>query len=516
MNKKILIFDKFTVNIPFMNLNRWFIFFGEARTRILIWYLILLGFFVSVTLPLIRQRLFAQVQARVQGELVEEMEEFKSIVVLGLKSADDDDRERLSRRNDVINWEAPKNIKDLTRVVEIHLTDELPDDDVFYIAILNGDFYKSNPRGLPDVMDFDSPLMQRWEKLTKPSQEEEDFDDENIDSVLYIAEPIRINNEIMGVFVVAHTTAGERQEALDAIQIVVEVTIFVLLFVLLLTWLISGKILSPLRLLVKTAQEINESELTKRITVQGSGEIAQLTTTFNAMMDRLEVAFSTQRDFLNDAGHELRTPITIIRGHLELMGDDPEEQRETLAIVIDELDRISRFVDDLILLAKTERPDFLKLEVVNIATLTEELFTKAKALAVRNWQFDTSATGTMVVDRQRLTQAVMNLAQNATQHTKESDTISIGSGVSKGKVRFWVQDTGEGIATDDQKRIFERFARASNSRRRSEGAGLGLSIVRAIAQAHGGKIYLKSILGTGSTFTIVLPQDSTKEVPLDK
>ncbi|WP_127086244.1 hypothetical protein [Dulcicalothrix desertica] len=112
MNKKILIFDKFTVNIPFMNLNRWFIFFGEARTRILIWYLILLGFFVSVTLPLIRQRLFAQVQARVQGELVEEMEEFKSIVVLGLKSADDDDRERLSRRNDVINWEAPKNIKD--------------------------------------------------------------------------------------------------------------------------------------------------------------------------------------------------------------------------------------------------------------------------------------------------------------------------------------------------------------------------------------------------------------------
>ncbi|BDA70479.1 histidine kinase [Rivularia sp. IAM M-261] len=499
-----------------MNLNRWFIFFGEARTRILIWYLILLGFFVSVALPLIRQRLFAQVQARVQGELIEEIEEFKSIVALGFKSADDDDKERLSRRNNIIDWEAPKNINELTRVVDIHLTDELPDDDVFYIAIINGDFYQSSPRRLPDVMDFDSPLMQRWKKLTKPSQAEEDFDDEDIDSVLYIAEPIKINNEIIGVFVVAHTTAGEREEALKAIQIVFEVKIFVLIAVLLLTWLVSGKILSPLRLLVKTAQEINESELTKRIPVQGSGEIAQLTTAFNAMMDRLEVAFSTQRDFLNDAGHELRTPITIIRGHLELMGDDPEEQRETLAIVMDELDRISRFVDDLILLARAERPDFLKLEVVDIATLTEELFTKAKGLAVRNWQFDTSATGTMVVDRQRLTQAVMNLAQNATQHTKESDTISIGSGVSKSKVRFWVQDTGEGIATDDQKRIFERFARASGSRRRSEGAGLGLSIVRAIAQAHGGKIYLKSILGTGSTFTIVVPQDSAKQVPLDE
>jgi signal transduction histidine kinase len=177
---------------------------------------------------------------------------------------------------------------------------------------------------------------------------------------------------------------------------------------------------------------------------------------------------------------------------------------------------MSRFVDDLILLAKTERPDFLKLDVVDIATLTDELFTKAKGLAPRNWQFDASATGTMVVDRQRLTQAVMNLAQNATQHTQESDTISIGSGISKGKVRFWVQDTGEGIATDDQKRIFERFARVSTSRRRSEGAGLGLSIVKAIVQAHGGKIYLKSLFGTGSTFTIVLPQEPAKEVPLDK
>ena len=88
--------------------------------------------------------------------------------------------------------------------------------------------------------------------------------------------------------------------------------------------------------------------------------------------------------------------------------------------------------------------------------------------------------------------------------------------MSKSKVRFWVKDTGEGIATDDQKRIFERFARASTSRRRSEGAGLGLSIVRAIVQAHGGKIYLKSILGTGSTFTIVLPKEPTKEVSLDE
>jgi signal transduction histidine kinase len=516
VSKKILKFGKFSADNQFMNLKHWFIFFGEARTRILIWYLILLVFFVSVALPLIRQRLFARVQARVQSELVEEVDEFNEIVDGGLKSQNEEDKERLVRRSDITNWEAPKNIYELTKLFEIHLTDELPDDDVFYIAIVKGEFYKSNPRGLPDVMDFDSTLMERWKKLTKPSQGEEDFDDEDIDSVLYVAEPIKINNEVMGVFVVAHTTAGERSEALEAIQVVVEVKIFVLIIALLFAWLAAGKILSPLRVLAKTTQEINESDLTKRIPVQGTGEIAKLATTFNAMMNRLEVAFSTQRDFLNDAGHELRTPITIIRGHLELMGDDPEEQRETLAIVMDELDRMCRFVDDLILLAKAERSDFLQLDMVDIATLTEELFTKAKGLAVRDWQFDTSANVTILADRQRLTQAVMNLAQNATQHTQESDTISIGSGISKGKVRFWVKDTGEGIAPNDQKRIFERFARAAISRRRSEGAGLGLSIVRAIVQAHGGKIYLKSILGTGSTFTIVLPIESTKEVVLDE
>ncbi|MDJ0674336.1 MAG: ATP-binding protein, partial [Calothrix sp. MO_167.B42] len=111
----------------------------------------------------------------------------------------------------------------------------------------------------------------------------------------------------------------------------------------------------------------------------------------------------------------------------------------------------------------------------------------------------------MVVDRQRLTQAVMNLAQNATQHTQPEDTIAIGSSVDGNLVCFWVRDTGEGIAQSDRTKIFERFARATNSRRRSEGAGLGLSIVKAIAEAHRGGVKLQSELGQGSIFTIFLP-----------
>jgi signal transduction histidine kinase len=227
------------------------------------------------------------------------------------------------------------------------------------------------------------------------------------------------------------------------------------------------------------------------------------------MMDRLEATFTTQRNFINDAGHELRTPITIIRGHLELMdNDNPEEVEETATLVIDELDRMSRFVEDLILLAKAERPDFLHLETVDVSSLSLELFLKAQALAERNWCLDKTAQGKIVVDRQRLTQAVMNLAQNATQHTKTTDTIAIGSSIIQGKVKFWVRDTGEGITYTDQERIFDRFARAANSRRRSEGAGLGLSIVKAIAEAHNGEVTLHSQPGKGANFCIILPVNS--------
>ncbi len=292
---------------------------------------------------------------------------------------------------------------------------------------------------------------------------------------------------------------------------VFQVMLLVLALALVLAWFAAGRVLIPLRLLTNTAHAITESDLTQRILIQGRGELAEVAKTFNDMMDRLEGAFDTQRDFINDAGHELRTPITIIRGHLELLDDDPEAQQETIALVMDELDRMSRLVEDLLLLSKAERPDFLQLETIDLQLLTEELFTKATALADRNWKLEATTTGRMVGDRQRITEAVMNLAQNATQHTAPTDTIFLGMAITKHKVKLWVSDTGEGIALEDQERIFERFARAANSRRRSEGSGLGLSIVQAIAEAHGGQVCLRSQLAVGATFTLVLPLDPPRE-----
>ena len=223
------------------------------------------------------------------------------------------------------------------------------------------------------------------------------------------------------------------------------------------------------------------------------------------MVDRLEGAFASQRAFVEDASHELRTPITIVRGHLELLGDDPQERRETVALVTDELDRMSRFVDDLLLLAKAERSDFLRVDEVELGALTDELLDKAAGLGKRTWALEARGEAVLHADRQRLTQAVMGLAQNAVQHTKDGDAIWIGSGVDGGEASLWVRDSGPGVAREDQDRIFDRFARAAGSRRRSEGAGLGLAIVRAIAEAHGGRATLASQPGAGSTFTVVVP-----------
>jgi two-component system, OmpR family, sensor kinase len=219
-----------------------------------------------------------------------------------------------------------------------------------------------------------------------------------------------------------------------------------------------------------------------------------------------------EREFIGDTGHELRDPLTICRGYLELLGDDPEERRRTIALVLDELDRMARTVDQLQLLAEAEEPDFLQPEPIDLGPFAHELTTKASAIASRRWTVEHVADGELLADPRRMIEAVMNLAHNAVQHTDPDDTIAIGTSLSEDEARVWVRDTGTGIPVADQARIFDRFTRGGNADRRHRGGGLGLAVVRAIAEAHGGRVDLESRLGQGSSFTIVLPRHP-REVP---
>jgi signal transduction histidine kinase len=192
-------------------------------------------------------------------------------------------------------------------------------------------------------------------------------------------------------------------------------------------YLAMGRALRPLRAVTETARSIQETDLSQRMVVTGSDEVALLARTFNAMVERLESAFATQQALLSDVGHELRTPITIVRGHLELMGDDPAEQRETVALVTDELDRMNRMVDDLLVLARAERPDFLQFAEVDAAAMVGEVYAKATALGERDWQLGPVEPVTLRADRHRLTQAMMQLVQNAVQFTSAGDRIEVSA-----------------------------------------------------------------------------------------
>jgi signal transduction histidine kinase len=461
-------------------------FFWEARTRILLWYTLMMTGMTGLSLPIFSHLVFTEVNARVRGDLQEEIETFDAFVT------QQNPRQKLMTK------------RELEYLFQEFLYRRIPEDDTFLITIVQGRFYRSSPRALPALMQENSDLMKYWREIKQQEEREKPTKNPEIGSIIYSAKPITFQGKIIGTFVVAHTSSGELREAKDIIIIVFQVLAVFFIAALLFAWIASGKVLSALRSFDNTAKLIGEKDLNQRLPIQGTGELADLSLTFNEMMDRLQATFVSQRAFINDAGHELRTPITIIRGHLELMGDDPEEQKETLALVIDELDRMSRIVDDLLLLAKSERPDFVQLEMVNIAELTREIYTKITALGDRNWLLDSSGEGWLYCDRQRITQAILNLAVNASQHTTATDTITIGCQKNRTSVRIWVRDTGTGIAKADQERIFERFARVGN-RHHASGAGLGLAIVKAIAQAHGGKIEVESELGVGSTFTLVLP-----------
>ncbi len=482
--------------MQFIYSQTWIKVFSRLQTRILAAYILLMALLAVIPIAVIHQVLVVHLEDPLEKAISHEIEEFRHLV---------------KNRNPATG----KPLRDdMEAMFDTFLESESSLKNRYFITFVDGQFYKSSAKKLPESLQPYTDVMKSWASTIEPEKGKEVH---NNSIILYQCEPVVLRysgastktlENSRGVIAVVYHLTDEYQEVN---QLMIAVFCVAGLGAV-VAWILTGQVLARLRLLTETTRLITESDLSQRIAVRGSDEIAELTITFNQMLDRLQAAFTSQRDFINDAGHELRTPITIIRGYLELLNDDPQQRQETVDIINDELERMNRFVSDLLLLAKAEQPNFLTLDIVDVDLLTEEMRIKVKALADRNWDLDCKASGYIVADRYRLTQAVINLAQNATQHTTDGDTIAIGSEIVNGSVRFWVRDTGEGIALADQERVFQRFARATDNYRRSEGAGLGLSIVKAIAVAHGGYMELVSRPGDGSTFTIILPLEPPQQV----
>lgn len=323
--------------------------------------------------------------------------------------------------------------------------------------------------------------------------------------LLISAQPVGQGDRTGALLVVTYLDQ-ERAGLRDTMQTYLVVALLTLLLVTGLAGWQSGRLLAPLRTLRTTADEIGETDLSQRIPETGNDDITALTRTLNGMLDRLEAAFVGQRQFLDDAGHELKTPLTVLRGHLELLDiGNEQEVAETKALLLDEVDRMARLVGDLILLAKSNRPDFLHLRSVDPADLVASVQAKARGLGDRAWTTDHATHHLTSMDEQRLTQALLQLADNAVKHTRDGDEIGFGTSYDGREVRLWVRDTGPGVAPGDREVIFERFGRASVPAD-DEGFGLGLSIVAAIARAHGGTVTVEDA-GPGARFVVTLPAE---------
>jgi signal transduction histidine kinase len=468
---------------------------GSARSRILIAYVLLLALAAVIAMFGFRQFLLIRLEDEVAEDMAQELRELDLLLTHGRDPA------------------TGRRFASLETLFDFYFASNVPTPDEATLGFVEGKLYRSSTLTGFALSRLPAETIQDWQHVSSRWPGEGGSATGKIDTALgeafFLTARIRYEDDV-GAFVVTVLPAEDREDIGTFLTYGGAASLGVLLAASIFAWLISGRVLEPVGRLTDTARSISESDLTQRIEVRGTGEAADMARSFNAMLDRLEAVFRSQREFIRDANHELRDPMTIIRGHVQLLDDDPVERQRTVEVVLDELDRMGRIVDDLKLLADVEQPGFILLERIDLGPFTQELMTKARALASRRWEIDHVDGGTLHGDRHRLTEAVMNLAHNAVEHTAEPDMIAVGTSGDDDEVRIWVRDTGTGISEADQAVIFGRFTRGSGAHLRYPGGGLGLAIVKAIAEAHGGRVELESLPGEGSTFTVVIPRYATE------
>ncbi|GIE36124.1 sensor protein CutS [Actinoplanes italicus] len=286
-------------------------------------------------------------------------------------------------------------------------------------------------------------------------------------------------------------------------------------------WVLSGRVLRPVGAITRTARDIQATDLTRRIHLNGPhDELRDLADTLDSMLDRLDQAFRAQRQLIDDASHELRSPLAIIRTHLDATLTTPdataEERHRAVAVVDRATTRMSRLVEDLLATARRDAGALNETEL-DLTTVAHEAGEESplpdRPLHLR---YQTTRGLRMIGDNDALRRAAGNLLSNAVRLAPTDSTITIATGRSGSWLWLAVADQGPGIGPDDLTRVFDRFWRGPNGNGTSQQrrTGLGLAIVRQIVESHGGHIAAFSEIGLGSTFVLWLPAaDPTAATP---
>lgn len=450
------------------------------RVRIVLAVVLLLAGSAAVSIAVLRNVLLNRLDQEIQVQLRQEADEF-DLLRSGL---------------DPLTGQA---FADLTSIFDIYFAREVPDEGETLLAFVDGDLYESTRAGSAIEAQQITETVEYWLGLDR---REEGQRDTGVGEARYVAIPLALGGQ-EGLFVAANFPAFERNEIETAVRTQAVTQFATIVIASLVGLVLASRVLRPLRSLADTARNFSETDLTRRIPVRGKDEASRIAVTFNEMLERIEATFATQREFLDNVSHELRAPLTVIRGHIELIDaeTEPEELESTITLVTDEIERMNRLVEDLLVLARAEQPGFVSLAAVDLGELTAEVHRKSSVLCARQWTLDETAHVVTVADGQLLTQAMLQLAANACQHTRDDTPVHIGSRVVGSSIHLWVHDRGPGVPPEDVERIFERFVKGPQSR---EGSGLGLSIVSAIAQAHGGHARVAPAT-MGARFEILIP-----------
>jgi two-component system, OmpR family, sensor kinase len=455
------------------------------RARLLLAFVLALAVTSVGSIVVVRFVLLQQLDERIDTLLNQEAEELRT----------------LAAGNDPETGE-PFGL-DVERIFEVFLSRNVPSPGEALVTFVDGrPFLRSRLATDEYRIDTDPELVARWASLDTPDRGAVDTPAGRLE---YLAVPVGDR----GVFLVAEFRDISAGDIAAGVRAAGAVGLASLVIGSLLAAALSAGVLRQVREVTTTARSISETDLSERIDVTGSDEIAELARTFNEMLDRLQSAFAAQRTFIDDAGHELRTPITVVRGHLELLDltDDPQERRATVALVTDELGRMSRLVEDLLTLTKASRSDFVRPAPVDLSVLLDEVRRKADRLAPGQVTATPAQAVVVDLDAQRVTQALLQLVANA--HTHGGDgPIELSASTTDAGVVLAVADHGPGVPAVERLRVFERFARGDGVH--DDGAGLGLAIVGAIADAHGGVAEVTETPGGGATFRLLLPTENKR------
>ena len=324
-----------------------------------------------------------------------------------------------------------------------------------------------------------------------------------------LTEPVVVGGARIGTFRVADPLTSIDQALASLRNRFIAVGLGALLLSVAIAIWLANVISRPLRRMAAVASAVDSGDLSHRIDYEGDDEVGVLAEAFNHMLDRLEAGFRLQRDFVSDASHELRSPLTVLRGRIELLadhaGDRPAIEAEKNELMR-EVRRMERLSDDMLTLAKAERGGLVQRRRVPVDDFVEDLRRDLPLLGSRHYSVESNVHGDLEADPDRLAQVIRNLVTNAVRHTAADGHIDISIASENGSAIFAVSDDGTGIEPNQLVRIFDRFHRTDEGRSRAEGgSGLGLAIARAIVEAHGGTIAAESAPGQGATVRFSIP-----------